>query len=358
MIGTDVTVAIDARSADMPLPVPTAQAQAAARQRELTKPPGALGRLETLAVWMAGRQGRPIPRAPTAAAIVYGADHGVAVRGVSAYPASVTAQMVATIARGHAAVSVFARNLGVHLRIVDVGVAADLEAIDGIVHAKVRHGTADLSAGAAMTREEAMRALDIGRKQAARAIDYGADLLIAGEIGIANTTAAAALICALLHEEPARIVGRGTGIDDEGLRRKLEAVSTALRRVRRAEIVEPLALLSELGGLEIAAMAGTYLESARRAVPVILDGFISAAAAVLAVSIAPGCRDWLLAGHVSAEAGHRLVLEWLRLEPILDLKLRLGEGTGALLALPIVRAALAMHAEMRTFEEAGVSRRE
>lgn len=350
------SVSGEARIANVPRPDSVAEAHAAARQRELTKPPGALGRLETLAVWMAGRQRRVIPRPVTAIAIVYAADHGVAVRGVSAYPSSVTAQMVAAIAAGHAAVSVFARTLGVDLRIVDAGVAADLSAIAGVVHAKVRHGTADLSVGAAMARYEAMRALDVGREQAARAIDDGADLLIAGEIGIANTTAAAALICALLRRAPARIVGRGTGVDEEGLRRKVEAVSMGVRRVRRAAISDPVEVLAELGGLEIAAMAGTYLESARRAVPVILDGFISAAAAVLAVSMAPNCREWLIAGHLSAEAAHRVALEWLRLQPILDLELRLGEGTGALLALPIVRAALAMHAEMLTFDEAGVSR--
>lgn len=340
----------------VPEPDWAAAAGAAARQRELTKPPGALGRLESLAVWMAARQKQVIPRAPTAAVIVYAADHGVAARGVSAYPSSVTAQMVAVIAAGRAAVSVFARALGVELRLIDIGVASDVSALNGVVHVKVRSGSSDLSSGPAMTRGEAQRALDVGREQAARAIDQGADLIIAGDIGIANTTAAAALLCALMDEPPARIVGRGTGVDDAGLRRKVEAVSAAVQRVRRRGVHDSLGLLAELGGLEIAAMTGSYLESARRGVPVILDGFISAAAAALAVSIAPGCREWLLASHVSAETGHRLALEWLRLEPILDLRLRLGEGTGALLALPILRLAVAMHAGMLTFDEAGVSR--
>lgn len=339
-------------------PDAVAEAGAAARQRELTKPPGALGRLESIAVWMAGRQGRVIPQALNATAIVYAADHGVATRGVSAYPSRVTAQMVATIAAGRAAVSVFARTFGADLRIVDVGVAADLGAISGVVDAKVRSASADLSAGRAMTRDEADRALDVGRDQAARAIENGASLIIAGDIGIANTTASAALLCGLLNERPERVVGRGSGVDDDGLLRKVATVAAALQRVRRAGIRDPVDLLAELGGLEIAAMAGTYLESARRGVPVILDGFISAAAAALAVSLAPSCRAWMLAGHVSAEAGHRLALEWLGLEPILDLGLRLGEGTGALLALPIVRAAISMHADMLTFDEAGVSRNE
>ncbi|MGH8242595.1 MAG: nicotinate-nucleotide--dimethylbenzimidazole phosphoribosyltransferase [Steroidobacteraceae bacterium] len=331
--------------------------EAAARQRELTKPCGSLGRLESLAVWMAARQGRAIPNMPLAAAIVYAADHGVAARLVSAYPACVTAQMVSAMAAGHAAVSVFARLLGVPLRVVDVGVAADLESAATIVHAKVRLGTADLSSGMAMTLEEAGRALDVGRTEAACAIQGGAGLLVAGEVGIGNTTASAALIGALLNADPGQVVGRGSGINDDALAGKVRVVAAALRRVRQSAITDPVALLANVGGLEIAAMAGTYLESARRGVPVILDGYISAAAALVAVSIEPSCRHWMLAGHVSAEPGHRLALDHLKLEPILDLGMRLGEGTGALLALPIVRAALAMHAEMRTFEETKVSRR-
>lgn len=334
-----------------------AEIAAAARQRELTKPCGSLGKLESLAVWMAGRQARAIPEIPSIVAIVYAADHGVAARLVSAYPARVTAQMVATIAAGHAAVSVFARLFGVSLRVVDVGVGADLEPVSTIVHAKLRYGTADLSREAAMTLEEAARALDVGRAEAARTIDEGARLLIAGEVGIGNTTASAALISALLDVDPAQVVGRGSGIDDTTLARKLRVVTTALRRVRRSAISDPMALLANLGGLEIAAMTGTYLESARRGVPVLLDGVISAAAALLAVAITPSCGDWMLAGHLSPEPGHRLALDSLELEPLVDLGMRLGEGTGALLAVPIVRAALAMHAEMRTFEEAGVSKR-
>ncbi|MCI0435094.1 MAG: nicotinate-nucleotide--dimethylbenzimidazole phosphoribosyltransferase [Gemmatimonadetes bacterium] len=250
-----------------------------------------------------------------------------------------------------------ARLLGVSLRVVDVGVAADLQPVSTIVHAKVRRGTADLSHEAAMTIEETARALDVGRTEAARAINEGAGLLIAGEVGIGNTTASAALIGAVLNTDPARVVGRGSGIDDTALARKLRLVSAALRRVKRSAIADPVALLANLGGLEIAAMAGTYLESARRQVPVILDGVISTAAALVAVAIAPGCRDWMLAGHVSPEPGHRLALDSLKLKPLLDLGMRLGEGTGALLAVPIVRAALAMHAEMRTFAEAGVSKK-
>lgn len=333
-----------------------AEEAAAARQRVLTKPLGALGRLESIAIWMAGRQKQAVPQPVRACAIVYAADHGVAVQGVSAYPSSVTAQMVATIAAGHAAVNVFARSVGADLRIVDVGVDADLDTLRAIVHAKVRRGTLDLSVGPAMTISEARRGLDVGREQTARAIDDGAGLLIVGDIGIANTTSSAALLCALMNDEPGRIVGRGTGVDEAGLRRKIEIVSSAVRRVSPETVRDPVELLAELGGLEIAAMAGSYLEAARRGVPILLDGFVSAAAAAVAVASAPRCREWFLAGHVSAEAGHRLALEWLGLQPILDLDMRLGEGTGALLALPIVRAAIAMHADMLSFEEAGVSR--
>jgi nicotinate-nucleotide--dimethylbenzimidazole phosphoribosyltransferase len=337
---------------------------ARARQLQLTKPPGSLGRLEDLACWFAGRLGKPVPDAPCCEVFVFAADHGVAERGVSAFPQSVTAQMVANFARGGAAINVLASLHDCHIEVVDVGVSSSDPTPANVRKERVRAGTRDLASTAAMTPEETRAALAVGERCARAAIERGARLLIAGDMGIANTTAAACLICAFTGETPEAVVGRGTGVDDAGLVRKREVVQMALARLASAvssagssagRISDPLRILGELGGLEIAAIAGFYLESAREGVPVMLDGYISTAAALAAAAIEPGVVEWMLASHRSAEAGHRFALQKLKLEPLLDLGLRLGEGTGAALALPIVRAALALHARMATFAEAGVS---
>ena len=335
-------------------PVDIAAGNAArARQLQLTKPPGSLGRLEDLACWFAARLGNPVPAQPQCEVFVFAADHGVAARGVSAFPQSVTGQMVGNFARGGAAINVLASLEGCRIEVVDVGVASNEAPPAGVRNERVRAGTRDLASESAMTADELRAALAVGERCARAAVAREARLLIAGDMGIANSTAAACLICAITGATPESVVGRGTGVDDAGLVRKVDVVRIALGRV--AKVREPSQLLAELGGLEIAAIAGFYLEAARQGVPVLLDGYISTAAALAAVSIEPEAVNWLLASHRSAEAGHSVALEWLKLDPLLDLGLRLGEGTGAALTVPIVRAALALHARMATFGEAGVS---
>jgi len=331
------------------------EAAARARQLQLTKPPGSLGRLEDLACWFAARLKNPVPSMPQCEVFVFAGDHGVAARGVSAFPQAVTAQMVANFARGGAAINVLASQEGCRIEVVDVGVASDEPPPPGVSNERVRAGTRDLAETAAMTADELSAALAVGGRCARAAVGRGARLIIAGDMGIANSTAAACLICAFTGATPESVVGRGTGVDDAGLVRKREVVHMALARVTKAGVREPSRMLAELGGLEIAAIAGLYLECARLGVPVMLDGYISTSAALAAAAIEPGVSNWMLASHRSAEAGHRFALEKLQLEPLVDLRLRLGEGTGAALVLPLVRAALALHAKMATFGEAGVS---
>jgi nicotinate-nucleotide--dimethylbenzimidazole phosphoribosyltransferase len=337
--------AIDVRAGDA----------ARARQQQLTKPPGSLGRLEDLACWFAARSRSPVPTQPRCEIFVFAGDHGVAARGVSAFPQSVTVEMVGNFARGGAAINVLASLEDCRIEVVDVGVASDKPPPAGVRNERVRAGTRDLASTAAMTADELRAALGVGERCVRSAVERGARLLIAGDMGIANSTAAACLICAFTGASPESVVGRGTGVDDAGLTRKREVVGMALARVAKSGPLEASRTLAELGGLEIAAIAGFYIEAARQGVPVMLDGYISTAAALAAVAIEPGVVDWMLASHRSAEAGHRIALEKLKLQPLLDLGLRLGEGTGAALTVPIVRAALALHAKMATFGEAGVS---
>jgi len=340
-------------------PSPDAHAESAARERQLqlTKPPGALGRLEDLACWLAGRLGSVVPEMPRAEIFVFAADHGVAARGVSAFPQSVTASMLDNFAHGGAAINVLATLQDCRIEVVDVGVASETPSPRGIRNERIRQGTRDLTEEPALSPDEANAALEVGAQCAREAYSRGSRLLIAGEMGIANTTAAACLICALTGASPERIVGRGTGVDEAGLARKRSVVKSALVRAGGTPSGEQDAqrLLAELGGFEIAAMAGFYLEAARTGVPVLLDGFISSAAALVAASIEPAARPWMLASHASAEAGHAIALESLGLTPLLALDMRLGEGTGAALTLSIVRAALDLHRKMATFSEAGIA---
>jgi nicotinate-nucleotide--dimethylbenzimidazole phosphoribosyltransferase len=355
-------------SPDIPVPDARAEAAARARQQQLTKPPGSLGRLEELACWFAGRLSSPTPQISRSEIFVFAADHGVAARGVSAFPQSVTAQMLGNFASGGAAINVLASLEGCRIEVVDVGVAGDPELPRGVRNERVRPGTRDLFSEAAMTDDELTAALSVGERCAREAVQRGAQLLIAGDMGIANTTAAACLICAFTEAPPEQVVGRGTGVDDVGLARKREVVAGALARARAATgaAVSGVAgsaadgaraarqLFAHLGGLEIAAMAGLYTEAARNAVPVLLDGYISAAAALAAVRLEPGTLPWMLASHRSAEAGHSAALQALGLAPLVDLGMRLGEGSGAALSLPIIKAALALHRNMATFAQAGV----
>lgn len=326
---------------------------ARARQATLTKPPGSLGQLEDLACRLAACQGRALPAALSPAIAVFAGDHGVTAEGVSAFPSAVTTEMVRNFSRGGAAICVLARAIDAKLEVIDVGVAGDVSALP-IVHAKVRAGSANLAREAAMSRAEAEQALSAGRAAARRALDAGANLLIAGDMGIGNTTASAALICHFTGLSPEAVVGRGTGVDDAGLANKRRVVAMALARAAGRSL-DGVDALAELGGLEIAAMAGFYLEAAALGVPALVDGFIASAAALSARAIEPGVQPWLLASHCSAETGHAQALRALALEPLLDLGLRLGEGSGAALAVPVLQLAIRLHAEMATFAEAGVS---
>lgn len=319
-----------------------------------TKPPGSLGRLEELAVEIAVRQGSLRPEVDPVRLVVFAGDHGVVAEGVSAYPAEVTGQMMANFAAGGAAACVFARVMGVGLEVIDVGVAAPLDHLSGIVHARVRNGTANLANAPAMSEPELGCALEAGRAAARRAIGAGCRCLALGEMGIGNSTAAACLVSAFTGEPPERTVGRGAGVDDCGLSRKRAVVARALELHARAG-VGPRETLAALGGLEIAAMAGAALEAASHGALVIVDGYIAGAAALAAIRLDPGVRPALVFAHRSAEPGHAVVLAALEAKPLLDLDLRLGEGTGALLAVPLLRAACAMLREMATFADAGIA---
>lgn len=329
--------------------------QARLRQAQLTKPPGALGRLEDIACWFAARQKRVVPQTLIPAITVFAGDHGVVEAGVSAFPSVVTGEMVKNFARGGAAINVLARSIDARLTVVDAGVASDVSMVQGIVHCNLRRGTANLVQGPALTRNEAERAIALGRVQARADIAHGANLLIAGEMGIGNTTPSACLICAFTGAAAEAVVGTGTGVDDAGRARKIDAVRRGLARAGNLSHTDGLTALAEVGGLEIAAMAGYYLEAAEAGVPALLDGFISTAAALAARAIEPRVTDWLLASHLSFENGHRIALEHLGLAPLVDLQMRLGEGSGAALVVPLLQAALKLHAEMATFAEAGVS---
>jgi nicotinate-nucleotide--dimethylbenzimidazole phosphoribosyltransferase len=343
----------------------SAMAEASAHLDRLTKPPGSLGELETIAMRLAGIRGRLVTDITRPAVIVFAADHGVAVRGVSAYPPEVTAQMVANFAAGGAAINVLARAAGADLVVIDIGVAggdpgalatASPRSSSGarLIRTRVASGTQDFTSGPAMTRAEALAAIDIGRVAVANLIDEGADLIAIGEMGIGNSTAASAIAAALTGAPVRAVTGRGTGVDDPGLERKIAVIEAALI-LHRPDPQDPIGVLAAVGGLEIAGLVGAILVAAAARVPIVLDGFITGAAALVATAIAPNLPDRLLAAHRSVEPGHAIVLDRLGLRPILELDLRLGEGSGAALAIPIIRAAARICGEMATFEQAGVS---
>jgi nicotinate-nucleotide--dimethylbenzimidazole phosphoribosyltransferase len=339
---------------------PVAQeALRAARERHdrLTKPRGSLGRLEEVGVRLAGIQGTVLPALDICAVAVFAADHGVAAAGVSAYPSAVTSQMVRTILRGRAAVSALARVANATLLLIDVGVAVEFEAHPQLLRRKVRHGTHNLLERDAMSRNEAERAVEVGIEAAARLVAEGASALAGGELGIGNTTPAAAITALLSGRPPDEVTGRGTGLDDAGVARKVAVVEGALAR-RAIDPNDALDVLAAVGGFEIAALVGFYLASAALRTPVVIDGFIASAAAMLASTLAPAASDYWFAAHSSDERGSGAQSSRLGLAPLFDLGLRLGEGTGAVLALPLLRAAAAALREMETFEEAGVSNRD
>jgi nicotinate-nucleotide--dimethylbenzimidazole phosphoribosyltransferase len=340
-----------------------AMAAAAARLDRLTKPPGSLGRLEALAIQLAGITGRADAPVNARAIVVAAADHGVARRGVSAYPPEVTAQMVANFVAGGAAINVLAALAGARVVVVDAGVAGPIPTVapdpvrgGALVSARVRNGTADMSEGPAMDRDEALIAIATGRRVVAglRADAAGLELLGIGEMGIGNTTAASALSAVFTGEPVAAVTGHGTGIDEAGRRRKIDVIETALAR-HHPDPADPLGVLAAIGGLEIAVLVGVIAEAGVAGIPVVLDGFISASAALVAVALAPRLGPRLIAGHRSSEPGHRIVLDHLGLAPIFDLDLRLGEASGAALAMAVVVAAVAIRDEMATFDSAGIA---
>ena len=330
-------------------------AAARARQDRLTKPPGSLGRLEDLSVWVASCQGVCPPRQfARPRVVVFAGDHGVTSAGVSAYPAEVTAQMVANFDAGGAAINVLAEAAGASVRVVDIAVDAAEPLSPSIGAHKVRRGSGNIAVEDALSADETATAIQAGRQIADEEVDSGADLLIAGDMGIGNTTAATTLIASLTNSEPVAVVGRGTGIDDAGWARKTAAIRDALYRARGLS-ADPVGLLRVCGGADLAAMAGFCAQAAVRRTPVLLDGVVVTAAALVADRLAPGARQWWQAGHRSTEPAHALALRQLGLEPIIDMRMRLGEGTGAAVALPVVRAAVATLASMATFDEAGVT---
>ena len=332
-----------------------AMRRAEARHLTLTKPPGSLGRLEQVSVRLVGVYGTERPAVRGSAVIVAAADHGVVAQGVTGYPQAVTAQMVRNFLAGGAAVSVMARLLGVRQIVVDAGIAADaLPDHPDLRSVRAGRGTGDISRGPAMSREQAERCLQAGVGLAAEAEDAGADLIATGDMGIGNTTAASAITAVMTGTEPEHTTGPGTGRTPEELRRKVEVVRRALA-CSAPDPGHPLGVLAKVGGFEIGVLAGVVLGAASRRRAVVLDGFISGAAALIACGLCPHVRDYLIAAHRSAEPGHGPVLAHLGLDPLLDLEMRLGEGTGALLALPIVTAAAACLRDMATFAEAGVS---
>lgn len=327
---------------------------ARARQDTLTKPQGSLGRLEDLSVQIAGMTANPAPSVERKSVIVMAGDHGVVAEGVSAYPAEVTPQMVLNFLNGGAAINVFARHVGARVVVVDMGVASDIPPHAGLIVHKIGHGTKNLAQGPAMTREQAMESIQSGIKIAEEEIVHGVDILATGDMGIGNTTPSAAIACALTRKPASEIAGRGTGVDDTGFQKKIAAIQQGLE-VNQPDAQDGLDVLAKVGGFEIGGLAGVILAGAADRKPVVIDGFISTAAAMIAVSLAPATRDYLIAAHVSEERGHRMMLNWLGLHPLLDLKMRLGEGTGAALAFHLIEASTLILREMATFGEAGVS---
>ena len=331
-----------------------AMAEAGARQNTLTKPEGSLGRLEELSIQLAGIQGRSLPRIKDKAIITMAADHGVVAEGVSAYPSDVTPQMVYNFLGGGAGVNIIARQVGARLIIVDIGVAATLEPNPQLLSKKVAPGTRNMAAGPAMSEEEAKRAIEAGIEVTVAEVGKGLDIIGTGDMGIGNTTSSSA-ICAVMTGRPvAEVTGRGTGIADKQLEHKIAVITRAIT-LNKPEPAKPLEVLAKVGGLEIGGITGVILAAAAHRIPVVIDGFISGAAALIATALAPGVKDFLIAAHVSTEPGHRLLLEHLGLNPLLDLGMRLGEGTGAALGISLAETAARILNEMATFADAGVS---
>lgn len=327
------------------------------RQNMLTKPAGSLGRLEELSIQIAGITGQAIPEIKDKVIITMAGDHGVVAEGVSAFPQEVTPQMVLNFLYEGAAINALAKHVGARITVVDMGVAADMEPHPALVVKKVAKGTANMTKGPAMSREDAEKAILAGVEVVEAEIESGLDIVGTGDMGIGNTTPSAAIAAALTGIEPAKLAGRGTGVDDAGLKRKIDAIERALQ-INKPDPADGLDVLAKVGGFEIAGLAGVILGAAAHRKAVMVDGFISTAAAMIAVAIAPAVRPYLISAHRSQEYGHQQMIEWLGLKPLVDLDFRLGEGTGAALGISLAEAACKILAEMATFAEAGVTDKE
>ncbi len=333
---------------------------AQARQAQLTKPPGSLGRLETIAIQLAGLQSTTQPSVERTQITIFAGDHGVTAEGVSAFPQSVTGQMIRNFSLGGGAINVLARSLGATLEIINLGTVdesqseAKAETPADVKQHHLGQGTANFLHEPAMSRQQVAQALNIGREVINQAKQKATQLFIGGEMGIGNTTSATALACALLNTHPADLTGPGTGLDHTGVTRKINVIERALA-LHKPDIHTPLDALCRVGGFEIAALTGAYIHGAQLGLPMLIDGFISSAAALTAEQMAPGCKQWFIFSHQSAEPGHRLILQALEADPLVNLAMRLGEGSGAAVTVSLLRMACRLHNEMATFSEAQVS---
>jgi len=344
---------MDWLTCDIPSPDQRYLLAAVARQKQLTKPAGSLGALEGLAIQLASLQATATPRVDRTWISIFAADHGIAGAGVSAFPQSVTAEMVRNFVRGGAAINVLAEQYGAHLEVIDVGVAQDLQDLE-IVHQKIALGTANFLEQAAMTEEQLAKACLSGQQAVQRALKKHSQLLIIGEMGIANTSSATAVACHLLELNAARLTGAGTGLEEERIQEKALIIQQALNKYEDIAR-DPLSSLQYFGGFEIAAMVGAYIAAAQQKLPILVDGFICSVAALVAVRLNPNVKPWLIFSHQSQEKGHQAILQALKVEPLLHLNMRLGEGSGAAVALPLLQSACLLHQNMATFEQAQVS---
>ena len=328
--------------------------QATEHQMQLTKPPGALGKLEEIAIKLAAMQGKVLPEVNNIQITVFAADHGIANQGVSAFPQAVTVEMIKNFSRGGAAINVLARANNAKLDVVNLGTAYPAENLKNVIDKSISDGTNDFSQQAAMSSDECVTALSVGADMIDTANTNEVDLFIAGEMGIANTSSATAIACVLLNKKAEELAGPGTGLDKEGVTKKADIINKAVsfHNITNTDAVK---ILETFGGFEIAAMVGSYIRSAQLGIPVLVDGFISSIAALVASRINPSSTDWFMYAHASAEPGHKIIMQALEASPILDLGMRLGEGSGAAVAIPLIKSACALHAEMATFSEAGVS---
>ncbi len=335
----------------------SAMKKAKLRQDSLTKPRESLGRLEELSIKVAGITGKPVPEINDKIIVTMAGDHGVTESGVSAYPKEVTAQMVYNFIKGGAGINVLARHIGAKVLVVDMGVASDIKSPE-VINQKINYGTKNMSEGPAMTRDEAVRSIEAGIEIVENYLkNNNVDIIGTGDMGIGNTTASSAIVSVITGTHVKKVTGRGTGIDDFALKNKIKIIEKSIN-LNKPDRNDPIDVLSKVGGFEIGGLSGVILAGAKNKIPVVIDGFISGAAALIAVGIEPKAKNFIIASHLSVESGHKTALDYLELKPLLDLNMRLGEGTGAALGINLVEAGCRILSEMATFEDAGVSEKE